>query len=355
MPSAWNRIGVNWLDLSSTRLEPVINEIYNATLERDYWLRVASKQSGLNPPTYDSINTSYQIRFIYDTFEAWFRPLSTSSNKLYGYNEGIYVADDGLISEFPTDMKSRQMYFTTPYGKDSYNYLSGGNLSNLVNYDMSFLSNGTPNGRVNIEHLQVFYKILNLNLKNRLFTLTYNTTLGFYPSFIMNSGLVRELIITGNFQGVDTDLIADFNNTSNSTDANTSNFSNQYIFSFNAENIPSDIYSYNLQKRFFELRGFDASKFNFLSYVYGEEVVYNNLDATYTPTTPSNEIIGNSFLDVSILGAPLSKAYMPYTPTNLTAISASNFGDNSQTVYSSQSFIDINNSELISYYTEDSN
>ena len=83
MPSAWNRIGVNWLDLSSTRLEPVINEIYNATLERDYWLRVASKQSGLNPPTYDSINTSYQIRFIYDTFETWFRPLSTSSNKLY--------------------------------------------------------------------------------------------------------------------------------------------------------------------------------------------------------------------------------------------------------------------------------
>ena len=358
MASAWNRIGVDWEDLSNTRLEPVINEIYKATIERDYWLRVTGKELNLNPPNNNTVNSSKQLRDIYSIFETWFRPISTSSSRSLDFNESVYLADDGLVSEFPSDIKIRQMYFTTPYGKDSYNYISGGNLSSLVGYDMSFLGDGVPNGRVNIEHLQVFYKILNLNLKNRLFTLTYSTSLGFYNSFRMNSDIVSEVIITGTLDsGSSGDIINDFNVTSNSNEAISSNFSNQYNFNFSQRGGSGSeaTYDYALSKRFFYMRNYNTDDFDFFSYVYSEETVDGNLEAEYTPTTPSNEIILNNFIDVIVDGGSLTKAYMPYPTTVLNSLSGDDFGDDIQVIYSSQNFIYINNNALLEYYTEEAN
>ena len=353
MPSAWNRIGVNWLDLSSTRLEPVINEIYNATLERDYWLRFTQGDTSLPPKTTLSRNTSYQIRYIYTTFERWFKPLSgLSSSQLL--LSGYYIYEDGNPTSDPTQEFTTSLAFSTPYGKDSYNYLSGGNLSTLVNYDMSFLASGVPNGRANIEHLQVFHKVLNLNLKNRIFRLIKSGADYFSDSTRQNNFL-QMFVTDGVTDEPETagDTVNIINNAQNTNQARYVNFRMGGSVDFQRVNQIDELYDGSFVRRQISLDDYNIENFNLSCYYRIWDDIDSDFSINYTPSV-GNYLIGNNFRDliVSNQGGAVVTVYDPLPNITTSTISGVNPFDKAEINLVPQNFIDINNSELISYYTE---
>lgn len=271
MPSAWNRIGANWEDLRNTRLEPVINELYKATIERDYWIRLTGREFDPTPLSAVKYNTSYQIRKIYELFEIWFRPVSTGGTiRQLETNESVFIYDDGKEADPPITIGNADMVFSSIYGKGSVDYTSDGILSNLVGLDMSFLANGAPLGRVNIDHLEALFKVLNMNLKNRLFNCIYKnntfTSVGSRSDLFLQE--LRNSMSGSDNAGTAVEVINKFNSNIIPDEVLRGLFRTSYTFGAGYNGV--DTFSAGFQQRFFMFKDFDVTDFNIDSYVFGD-------------------------------------------------------------------------------------
>ena len=358
MASAWNRIGVNWGDLSNVRLEPVINELYKAVLERDYWIRVTGRELGVLPVDVKKYNTSYQLRTIYTLMEKWFRPQTLkTSTTILDFNESVYIYNDGVATNYPILISNRELNFNSMYGKGSVDYTSAGVLSSLVGFDMSFLGQEPPNGRVNLDHLRSFYKVLNLDLKNRLFTCDINSS-RFRSVSSRTDDFLRELVNNGESNGTESEVISEFNSEIIPSDVFSGGFYTSYKLNASRSNTVDEEYGTDFQQRFYMFKDYEITDFNIDSYVYGKEEIDDGFSMSYTPSAPYNDIVSNNFVSVNWTDNNITQqvnAFLPYIPTQISSMNGDDVFDGIEITFNSQNFIDINNSALIEYYTEEAN
>lgn len=350
MPSAWDRIGANWLDLRNIRTEPVINEIYKATVERDYWLKLIQGDT-VTAPNYPLVNTSYQLRYIYIAFERWFKPLSIVSNGLL--SSGYYIYEDGSPTSDPVDEYVDALQFSTPYGKTSYDYVSGGNLSTLVNYDMSFLNVGIPNGRVNIEHLQIFYKVLNLNLKNRMFRLSKNNS-GYFSDSQRSNTFVDMYQTEDQADTPQTanQTVTEVNNFQDEADGTFVNFRMRGLVYYSRYGAPTELYTGEFRRYQISLDNHTIENFDINCYYRVWEDKDAGFSASYSPVV-GNYIQGGSFRTINVLnqGGAQKTVYDPLPEILFTTINGGDINDSIRVNTVPQNFININNEEILSYYT----
>jgi hypothetical protein len=182
MPSDWNRASINWGDLTGQPIDRIVYELWSATVERDYYYRVMSCQSSTEVVNQRNIyleavlsrSMASQIRYIYETFSRWLKPSSDFiGNHLADMiGQCVFIDDsDGQPAPDPDWVSGDggDNTYTVLYGKGNLDYTSGGALSSLVGYDLSFIPLNSDFNRPNPKQLKVLYDILQLDLKNRCF------------------------------------------------------------------------------------------------------------------------------------------------------------------------------------------
>lgn len=380
MPSGWTTSGIDWTSPSTmrnNRTEDIVRELYLAVNERDYWMRLNSGEIG----TLDRVGrlrTDQQLRYIYSKLRSWFKPLSEynlNSSFTFDNSESVFI-DDTITPQNPINKPSELFYF----GYDSYDYELNGNLETLISEDLSFLRDyGTYTFRILLDDLHKVYKILNLDLRNRVFDYSHSysgftgSTYNVLPFSNSSAQSFANSFKVGNDQDDDPE-------NPNSTQANTlfynqtlieySNFvSNKYTGYWQVlwgNNLENYIVSQAKHGVKFSPIGFDSSQyeiddFNFKSFSYG---LIDIDDFNVLPTnayTVGHEIIENQFVNVPAspivsFGGVHGFIHKDYVTSGLpVATRSGNLNQRSIQDSDAIPFINLNVEGFLNYYTEDSN
>ena len=358
MPSSWNRINADWSNLLNTRLDPVLNELYKATQERDYWLcGLIGIDKVIDSNTK---NSSYQLRYLYSTFNRWLKP-SDDIPLDEVWDGSFFLDDNGGNSDYPSDIvNSRTLIQQNIFGMSSLDYSSDGTLSTLINFDLSFLESGhPPDGRVNLNHLECFYKILNLDIKSRMNRMK-RTNEGFEFNSAENTSLSRIGFVSNDLGNTDRnateneiiDLVEDY---VNSREVRFSNFSPINFLSFGVNNINVDEGNYNgsIQGGVLFLRDYNFSDFEATSFIYNKYENDDGISFSYSPSDQSSRKENPFFNYTDVNAGDVLSGWFENYDFVLNSISYTE-GDrvSADTFYSSLKFINLNNSSILKYYTE---
>ena len=350
MASGWTTSGIDWTSASTmrnSRTEQIVTELYKATLERNFWIKTVQSSSIVPVVLYKKIRMDTQLRYIYETFEKWFRPLINGNDSPFALNleYSPFVNDgDGLASAYPN---SAVTSFSIPYGKGSYDYSSGGDLSSLVSYDMSFL--GAIGNRVNLNHLYSFYTILNLPLMCRLQRLTQNVNYITSPN--LSALFAKVYASTGSQSGTEAQVKAVLNNIPLNDSSTSVGYSLDLDININQSRFALGSFGSNYDSYFAKFNNYNISDFDILSYSYGAES-YGSLPLTLdiAPVNPYNAVVLNKFENATI-GGSTEACLSPSPNININSFSGV-LSASVQVNYLSQNFLNINNELLLDYYTE---
>ena len=381
-PSKWND-NINWDDLKGQRLDYIIRSIYNATVERDYWYRVMSVNqfdpkayvaSQMNNNEFLNKNSLREIQVIFEIFERWLRPYSKIKTDYDGqfldmYGLCVFVDDfDSGVADAPNVVLNGSWGYDRIYGRGNYDYATNGNLSTLVNYDLSFIETGYIYGEINGDHLRAFYNILNLDLKNRCFPLQWDGVGQFFKPKSFKSSIPIDNLIYGverkykRVQILDdnySQLVTDFNNESydeNPVVSGTLNIDGYDFVNTNTEesNTLRSLYSATYIHSS-DFKGFSITDFNTDSY-YNIEEIREASEATnfsYTTFPPVSKKIANNLLNLN--GVDCVYSLSTVDEILVQSVGAVAFPKNLTNIERKimpQLFIDLNKEGFLSYYTE---
>ena len=377
--SKWN-MNINWDDLRGQRLDYIIRSIYNATIERDYWYRVMSVDQ-LDPKTFVGTemqnneilnkNSHRELQVIYEIFERWLRPYTKIKTDYDGqffdmYKYCIFPDETQTAPDVPVSVND--FGFNKIYGVGNYDYTAGGNLSNLVGYDLSFIETGYTYGTINGDHLRAFYNILNLNLKNRCFSLVWDGRGRFgrpkyFGSSIPRTGLfysqLKRYKIISRSDDNYSQLVSDFNAEPYDENPLIGSVLIEDDYNFRNNNI---VESNQLISEYFasyidplEFKGFNIVDFDTELIINIEETRTNDntVNFTYTTDTPIAKRVQNN--NTVING--FNGAYMidPLDEIQVQSVGPVPFGEpnsNIKRLGLPQLFIDLNKEGFLKYYTE---
>jgi|14BtaG_2_1085337.scaffolds.fasta_scaffold01962_7 hypothetical protein len=376
--SKWNS-NINWDDLRGQRLNYIVRSIYNATVERDYWYKVMSVNQ-FNPKQFVSSeftsnstllnkNTFLELEIIFETFERWLRPYSIISNNpsdldLYGFC--VFYDDSVLSPDSTVSVLSQDNFgYSRIYGTGNYDYTSGGNLSALVNFDLSFIGDGYVYGELNGDHLRAFYNILNLNLKSRCFPCYWRKGRFGRPDNFLSSnprvGLFynrprRFKRVSG---GSDyQQIVNDFNNSpyDEQTTQGYSTVGDEYTFIGDGQD------STNILTSGYESRGVDSSEFkDFEITDFNTTLLLNieerreanlNTNWTYTTAPTSKKVSNNNITINNIEGVYLATVSDEIDVQSIGPVNNTQGLKTIRRVFYPQLFIDLNKEGFLNYYTE---
>lgn len=206
VPSGWTTSGIDWSSVSTmrnSRTEDIIRELYQATYEREVFVKSFSEgvsyYNSFNNTSNDfwdalenhsRLRVREQIDFIYKTIQKW---LSIDS---VGEDEGLYIGSNSIFIDenqiptglvlspdrdnstkipdppnfYPTyhdDLTSDHINMSIPH----YDMSQNGNLESAINLDLSFLRNysGGITREGSLLHLKSIYEILSFLTKSRAF------------------------------------------------------------------------------------------------------------------------------------------------------------------------------------------
>jgi hypothetical protein len=376
--SKWNQ-DINWNDLRGERLDYVIRSIYNATIERDYWYKVMSVNE-FNPAqfvgneftangTFLNKNSLLELSVIYETFERWLRPYSEISNSLssldlYGlcffYDDSVSSPDD-TISLLAQDTFG----YSRIYGVGNYDYTSGGNLSNLVGYDLSFIGTGYNYGEIDGNHLRAFYDILNLNLKNRCFPCFwikgqfgrpdhFRSTYPRLGSLYNRPRKFKRVSGGSDYQ----QIVNDFNNEPYDEQPTQafSTIGDEYSFIGDGQD------STNILTSGYEARGVEASEFKGFDITDFNTTLLLNIEErrgadvstnwNYTTAPTSKKVLDNNITINGINGVYLATVSDEINVQSIGPVGNTQGLETIRRVFYPQLFIDLNKEGFLSYYTE---
>jgi len=381
VPSGWTDSGIDWTStatMRNSRTEDIVRHLYLAINERDYWMRLNSGEVG-SLDRVGRFRTDQQLRYIYSKLKSWFKPLSEynlNSSFTFDNSESLFI-DDNITPQDPVNKPSELFYF----GYNSYDYKLNGNLETLISEDLSFLRDyGTYSFRVLLDDLHKVYKILNLDLRNRVFGYSHSYS-GFTGStynvlqFPNNS---TQSMANSFKKGDDAD---DDPENPNSARANTlfynqtlieySNFiSNKYtgywqvIWGSNLQNYVTAQEKHGIK---FSPIGFDSlqyqiNDFNFKSFSFGfvDNPGFDD-DFNILPTnayTLGHEVIQNQFINVAsspvvFFGGIHGFIHSDYVTSGLPVATRAG-GLSQKSVQDSDAipFINLNIEGFLNYYTE---
>lgn len=183
MPSGWTTSGIDWTSVSTmrnSRTEDIVRHLYLAVNERDYWIRYFT--TGFKYTTLDinlpSLDRVGRIRledayyYIINTCSNWLTPfddLLVDSSELTLTNESCFLnpTSEMIPDEIQITGDLYDPFFPSGrwFGLKNLDYLQGGVLEGMVNYDMSILRD-KQRGRCDLHFLKFIYDLLNLPLKN---------------------------------------------------------------------------------------------------------------------------------------------------------------------------------------------
>lgn len=383
-PSKWND-DINWDDLRGQRLDYIVRSIYNATVERDYWYKVMSVDE-FNPKqfvgfeftangTFLSKNTFLELGIIFETFERWLRPYSKiktdyDNQVLDMYGLCVFIDLENGTPD-PSPVVTNTIWgHEKIYGVGNYDYSSGGNLSALVGYDLSFIENGYTYGELNGDHLRAFYNILNLNLKNRCNIITWEGTGNFgRPKYfrvdeprggLFYRGLTRsktEIVADDDYTG----LVTAFNNASYTESGlgGVPTTEDQYGFQRNNVNhfnrLTSTYGGVYIEPS--ELKGFNIADFENSIYYNIQESQNDPLNTPYNYTTNSPQSRSAINNNANIGGFDCLYCILPSDEIQVQSVGPVDFLIDQYTrsvtrhIYP-QYFLDLNKEGFLSYYTE---
>jgi len=382
--SKWNS-DINWDDLRGQRLDYIVRSIYNATVERDYWYKVMSVNQFdprqfvgdefLNNNTFLNKNTHRELQVIYETFERWLRPYTKIKTDYDGQVLDMYGLCVFIDLENGTPDQSVIVTNTTwghdkIYGVGNYDYSSGGNLSNLVGYDLSFIEAGYAYGTINGDHLRAFYDILNLNLKNRSNRIVWEGTGAFFrPKYfrvhqpragLLYRGLTRRKIETVNGDDY-TGLVTAFNNASYTETGLGAIPITEDPYSFRRNNIS---HSNTLSSTYggvyidpAQFKGFGITDFENSIYYNIQESQNDPLNTPYNYTTNSPQSRSAINNNTTINGFDCLYSILPSDEIQVQSVGPVAFLIDQYTrsvtrhIYT-QYFIDLNKEGFLKYYTE---
>ena len=381
--SKWNP-DINWNDLSGQRLDYIVRSIYNATVERDYWYKVMSVDD-VNPKQFvsqeffdnDTLlgkNTLLELVVIYETFERWLRPYEKVKTDypngldLYGL---CFFPDDSVSNpDYTVGTGARNIFaFDRIYGLGNYDYSSGGSLSNLVGYDLSFLEDEYNYGELNGDHLRVFHDILNLNLKNRCFPCSWNqSSFSIPPSFISSipvpslffsqlKKIKNEFILDDSYA----QLVTDFNNAVYDEDPAyglIQNFDRYSYATFPSESntLRSEYSATYIDPTNF--KGFNITDFNTDLVLTIQELrsVGNTVNFSYTTDAPiSKRVTNNNTVINNVNGVYMLTEVDEIDVQSIGPVSSGQSVQGVVRQFYPQLFIDLNKEGFLSYYTEEAN
>ena len=382
--SKWNP-DINWDDLRGQRLDYIVRSIYNATVERDYWYKVMSvddinpkqfvSQEFFDNDTLSSKNTLLELVIIYETFERWLRPYEKIKTEypngfdLYGH---CFFPDDSVSNpDYTVGTGARNIFaFDRIYGLGNYNYSSGGSLSNLVGYDLSFLEDGYNYGELNGDHLRAFYNILNLNLKNRCFPCSFvkgqfsrpdnfSSSIPRGSLFFSQLKRIKQESIAGDNYA---QLVTNFNNAIYDEDPAYGLIQNydRYVYisdNTSETNVLRSEYSATYVNPI-NLKGFSVTDFNTDLVLTIQELRSedNTVNFSYTTNSPISKRVANN--NTTING--LDGVYMQTVADEIDVQSIGPVPPSTpiqaiQRQFYPQLFIDLNKEGFLSYYTEEAN
>lgn len=376
MPSGWTNSGIDWtsaVTMRNSRTEDIVRHLYLAVNERDYWIRFNSGDIGVLDRI-GRLRVDQQLRYIYLKLRSWFKPISEYSGSFtFDNSESIFI-DDTITPSDPVSNPEELFYF----GYDSYNYLQNGNLETLISEDLGFLRNyGSSTYRVVLDELRIVKKILELDLRNRMFRYSRS---GSNYNVIQFPNNATQSMALGFKKGDDEDNP----NAPNSSNANalfysesnieyTNFISNKFEAFWKVATgntltqfiVSQDKHGIKFSPIGYDLNNYKISDFGFKSFSYGflQSEAFQD-DFGILPTTSytvGHMVIQNDFVDIP--SSPIVQfdgeyAFMhqDFVSSGLpVAIRSAPIGQKSVQDSFAIPFLNLNQAGFLNYYTEEAN
>jgi hypothetical protein len=175
VPSGWTNSGIDWENIRDNRTEEVVNHLYLATNERDYWVKHFSNLNSVisSIDTVGRRTTNDSLRYMFNTIQRWLLPFDefpnvTTSPQLLT-NQCCFLDElsplDPLevTTEFSTDYFPYKPY-NRWFGLKNLDYSDGGELESILGYSLSFFRS-PYNSRNSLQFMNFVYDFLQLKLK----------------------------------------------------------------------------------------------------------------------------------------------------------------------------------------------
>ena len=357
--------------MRNSRTEDIVRHLYLAVNERDYWIRLNSGDIGELDRS-GRLRLDQQLVYIYSKLKSWFKPIGEYTGSFtFDNSESVFI-DDTVTPQNPVNDPDELFYF----GYDSYDYSASGNLEALVGEDLSFIRNyGNYSFRILLEDLHIVYKLLNLDLRNRLFKYSRS---GSEYNVIQFTNTDDQSMALGFKNGNDNDGGGQKPNSSiantafyNQTTIDYSNFiSNKYrgfwnvVFTSQSYSVTQAKHGIRFNPTGFDSNDYNISDFNFKSFSYGF-LKNGSFDDDFgifpvEAYTVGHEIIENKFVDVPASltvnwGGVHGFMHQDFVESDLPTVTASSSFQRSQQSSSAIPFINLNIEGFLNYYTEPTN